>query len=175
MDCYHGSISKEIAEKLVNQSQVNCYLLRTSDVRGCFILTYWNKKEVVHSLISPKSSGGYSLQDCEDIKVYNTIQQLIQNTPILKGFIPIIRENKVLTTIPTNENKTIQKNSFQQENNDKIISKKIHLEKELQHAQTLLDEMKKYFGATTDNHSNSNFMATKQNLKKVLQNLIQQL
>jgi len=91
-------ISQEVAEKMVsvNKNQ-SSYLLRQSTVRNCFVVTIYTalKQEIVHYLISPKSGGGFTIQDSDDIASYPSVGDLLQKTPLLKNCTPILSNNNL--------------------------------------------------------------------------------
>jgi hypothetical protein len=59
MPCYHGPLSREGAEKLVTSHGGDCFLLRSSSVRGCYAMTVYIKEEdeITHYLIYPRTAG----------------------------------------------------------------------------------------------------------------------
>lgn len=57
--------------------------------KGCLALSKFNlsTKKFTHILID--SSNGYRLRDSVDSSVYSSLQQLIDESPELKGFKPV--------------------------------------------------------------------------------------
>jgi len=41
---------------------------------------------MLHLLVTPVSQGGYSLRDCDDVAVYNTLEDIVSKSPMCKGF-----------------------------------------------------------------------------------------
>jgi len=93
--CYHGNLAREIAENLVSSFGGNTFLLRDSSVRGCFAMTLYSdaEKEITHYLVYPRTSGGYSIQDCDDTNTYPNLQDLTTKSPVLKGSKPVPKKS----------------------------------------------------------------------------------
>jgi len=93
--CFHGLLSREDAERAVLAMGSPCFLLRSSSVRDCFALTLSRSNSdgnttVMHYLIYPRDGKGLSIQDCdEDQGIYRSLVELINQSPLLKGYLPV--------------------------------------------------------------------------------------
>jgi len=89
-DWFMGNISRVDAEKILLGCGVDCFLVRNSSVERCYALSKYfvASKSFIHFIISPTQSGGYHLKECaEDSASYASLEQLINNSPITRGFI----------------------------------------------------------------------------------------
>ena len=88
-----GSLSREATETILLKCKERVFLVRESSQAGAFSLSKYDpfyptpSDRFGHLLIGrdPK----WHLKSSRDANFYNTIDELIKNTPILEGFIPI--------------------------------------------------------------------------------------
>eukprot|EP01114_Cavostelium_apophysatum_P009152 TRINITY_DN2222_c0_g1_i1.p1 TRINITY_DN2222_c0_g1~~TRINITY_DN2222_c0_g1_i1.p1 ORF type:complete len:799 (-),score=216.79 TRINITY_DN2222_c0_g1_i1:869-2980(-) len=95
-DWYLGSISRVDAEKLLLSCGGDVFLVRTSSVEGCYALSkyFTSTKSFIHFIIAP-TKGGYGLKDCgDDTKSYESLDDLIANSPVTNGFTSVGKFSK---------------------------------------------------------------------------------
>jgi len=91
---YYGTLERSVAEQMVTAYAKDCLMLRASSVKDCFALTVCSKtnQHIMHLLVYPRSSGGYSIQDCEDTNTYGSLSELISKSPICAGFAALAKK-----------------------------------------------------------------------------------
>jgi len=90
-DWYYGDISRPDAEKILISCGTMCFLVRTSSVEHCYALSkfFSDTSHFIHYIIAPTPTG-YGLKDClDDTASYATLDDLINNTPVIRGFISV--------------------------------------------------------------------------------------
>ena len=88
---YYGSINRLESEGILDKCPENSFLVRTSSVPGCYALSRCtvSTKVFIHYVITPVTDG-YSVQNAcpPDSTVYQTLGDLVANTPVLTGYTP---------------------------------------------------------------------------------------
>lgn len=90
--CFHGDIPRQDAEKLLLASDKDSYLIRSSK-KGSLVLTVLNRlpsKTITHWIII-YGNNTFGLQNSSDTTRYMTMTALITNTPLLRGFSPVMK------------------------------------------------------------------------------------
>lgn len=85
----YGNLDRASAENLlISGGNGNYFLIRASSVPNCYALSKCSNFQVWHLVIQPASEG-YVIQDSNDKAAYPSLDLLVQETPELKGFLPI--------------------------------------------------------------------------------------
>jgi hypothetical protein len=87
-DYYFGNLSRADAETMLLHSKSKVFLVRASSNPGCYALSKFDytAQTLLHLLVVPVGSGGYKITECPDTNIYQTLDDLVNNSPIIAGY-----------------------------------------------------------------------------------------
>eukprot|EP01119_Soliformovum_irregulare_P002844 TRINITY_DN1309_c1_g1_i1.p1 TRINITY_DN1309_c1_g1~~TRINITY_DN1309_c1_g1_i1.p1 ORF type:complete len:1067 (-),score=334.98 TRINITY_DN1309_c1_g1_i1:55-3186(-) len=87
---FFESMDRVTAQDSLKSTGNPSFLIRTSSVPGCYALSKWSPIDgFIHHIVARNNSHRWFIEDAPDSFDYETLEELVLNSQVLRGFTPV--------------------------------------------------------------------------------------